>query len=102
MHCASHAPSRIPACLDGDRRRKGLVIRHAAGQIAQTLGSIPENSKKALNLPKGCRLVEYGSSVRIVSRDHAVAKVAVGSGPNPVLGYMPVQRITNATGDPID
>jgi hypothetical protein len=79
----------------------GLVCE-TPGQIAETLGSIAGIDKKAPRLPKGCRLVEYGLPVRIVSRDHAVAQVAVGSGSNPVLGYMPIQSITNAKGDPID
>ena len=79
----------------------GLVCE-TPGQVAEALGSIAENNKTALSLAKGCRLVEYGSPVRIVSRDFAVAKVAVGSGPNPVLGYMPIQSITTTKGDPID
>jgi hypothetical protein len=72
------------------------------GRIAETLGYLAENNRKALQRLKGCRLVELGSPVRIVSRDHAVAKVVVGAGPNPAAGYMPVQSITNGRGDPID
>jgi hypothetical protein len=72
------------------------------GQIAETLGYMAENNKRALQRLKGCRLVEHGSPVRIVSRDHAVAKVVVGGGPNPASGYMPIQSITNARGDPIE
>ena len=79
----------------------GLVCE-TPGQIAETLGSMAGKDKKTLRLPNGCRLVEYGSPVRIVSRDAAVAKVAVGSGPNAVLGYMPIRSITNTKGDPLD
>lgn len=79
----------------------GLVCE-TPGQLAETLGSVAGGDKRTLRLPNGCRLVEYGSPVRIVSRDHAVAKVAVGPGPNPVLGYMPLRSITNTKGDPID
>jgi hypothetical protein len=78
------------------------LLCDSPGQIAQTLGYLAENNKKALQRLKGCRLVEHGSPVRIVSRDHAVAKVLVGGGPNPASGYMPIQSITNARGDPID
>ena len=78
------------------------LLCETPGQITETLGFMAENTKKAVNLSKGCRLIEYGSPVRIVSRDHAVAKVIVGSGPNPVLGYMPIQSITTTKGDPID
>ena len=90
-----------PAAEDYVTGSPGLVCE-TPGQIAESLRSMAGTDKKAPILPHGCRLVAYGSPVRIVSRDHAVAKVAVGSGPNPVLGYMPIQSITNAKGDPID
>ena len=51
---------------------------------------------------KGCRLIENGSPLRILSRDKSVAKVTAGTGPNAVTGYMRVQSITNSRGDPID
>jgi hypothetical protein len=79
----------------------GLVCE-TPGQVSETLGSMAGKDKRTPSLPKGCRLVENGSPVRIVSRDGVVAKVAVGSGANPVLGYMPIRSITNAKGDPID
>lgn len=71
-------------------------------QIAETIGHMAENDKKALGRLEGCRLIENGSTVRIVSRDRFVAKVIVGTAPNPITGYMPIQSITNARGDPID
>ena len=69
------------------------------GQIEDALRYTENNMEKHL---KGCRLLENGSPVRILSRDKSVAKVTAGTGPNAVTGYMRVQSITNARGDPID
>ncbi len=79
----------------------GLLCETPA-QIAETLRHTEENNMQSLNRLMGCRLVENGLVVRILSRDNSVAKVTAGTGPNAVTGYMPVQSITNARGDPID
>lgn len=79
----------------------GLLCETPA-QIAETLRHTDENNMQALSHLKGCRLIENGSALRILSRNDSVAKVTAGTGPNAVTGYMPVQSITNVRGDPID
>jgi hypothetical protein len=78
------------------------VLCETPQRVAEFLGYMAENNKKALSRLPGCRTVEHGAPVRIVSRERFVAKVTVGIGPNPVSGYMPTQSITNVRGDPID
>jgi hypothetical protein len=78
------------------------VVCETPQRVAEFLGYMAENNKKALSRLPGCRTVEPGAPVRIVSRERFVAKVTVGAGSNPVSGYMPTQSITNARGDPID
>src|SRR5690349_841155 len=75
------------------------LLCETPGQIDEALRYTENDMEKHL---KGCRLIENGSPVRILSRDKSVAKVTAGTGPNAVTGYMRVQSITNARGDPID
>ena len=75
------------------------LLCETPGKIDDALRYTENDMEKHL---KGCRLIENGSPVRILSRDKSVAKVTVGTGPNAVTGYMRVQSITNARGDPID
>ncbi len=76
------------------------ILCETPAKIAEML--MAENNPRALDRVRGCRVIDNGSPVRILSRDNAVAKVTVGTGSNAATGYMPVQSITNARGDPID
>jgi len=75
------------------------LLCETPGQIDDALRYTENDMQKHL---KGCRLIENGSPVRILERDKSVAKVTAGTGPKAVTGYMRVQSITNARGDPID
>lgn len=81
-------------------------VAGSPGLLCETPGKIDDALRYTENDMerhlKGCRLIENGSPVRILSRDKSVAKVTAGTGPNAVTGYMRVQSITNARGDPID
>ena len=91
----------IPLAMAADDYVAGSpgLLCDTPGQIEDVLRYTENDMQKHL---KGCRLIENGSPLRILSRDKSVAKVTAGTGPNAVTGYMRVQSITNARGDPID
>jgi hypothetical protein len=93
--------SRGAAAADYLAGSPGLLC-DAPAQIAAALRNMAENDRAALKRLEGCRLVENGTALRILSRDQFVAKVVVGTGPDAATGYMPVQSITDAKGNPID
>ena len=94
----------LPSASAGDDYIAGSpgLLCEMPAQIAETLGHMAENNRQALSRLKGCRLIESGSPVHILSRDKSVAKVTAGTGPDAMTGYMPIQSITNLRGDPID
>jgi hypothetical protein len=94
----------LPSAIAADDYVAGSpgLLCEAPAQIVETLRHTEDNNMQALNRPMGCRLIENGVVVRILSRDKTVAKVTAGTGPTAVTGYMPVQSIINARGDPID